>query len=50
MEIKCSGAIPIWMVRALSEEQIYRTSFSKYGTAYRTIIYPNLAKEEAAHA
>ena len=50
MEIKCSGAIPIWMVRALSEEHIYKTSFSKYGTAYRTIIYPNLAKEEAAHA
>ena len=46
MEIKCSGAIPIWMVRALSEEHIYRTSFSKYGTAYRTIIYPKLQKHD----
>lgn len=46
MEIKCSGAIPIWMVRVLSEEHIYRTSFSKYGTAYRTIIYPKLQKHD----
>lgn len=50
MEIKCSGAIPMWMVRTLSRERIYKTSFSKYGTAYRTIIYPNLVKEEAIHA
>lgn len=33
MEIKCSGGIPLWMVRILSEEHIYKTSFSKYGTA-----------------
>lgn len=50
MEIKCSGAIPLWMVRVLSKEHIYKTSFSKYGTAYRTIIYPNLTKEEPIHA
>jgi hypothetical protein len=34
MEIKCSGAIPLWMVDILSKERIYKTSFSKYGTAY----------------
>lgn len=34
MELKCPGAIPIWMTRVLSEERIYKTSFSKYGTAY----------------
>ncbi len=34
MEIKCSGAIPLWMVDILSSERIYKTSFSKYGTAY----------------
>lgn len=42
MEIKCAGAIPMWMVRILSRERIYKTSFSKYGTAYKTIIYPQI--------
>ena len=45
MEIKCPGAIPLWMTHVLTEEHIYKTSFSKYGTAYQTIIYPNLHKE-----
>ena len=34
MELKCPGAIPMWMTKVLSEERIYKTSFSKYGTAY----------------
>ena len=42
MEIKCSGGIPLWMTKILSEEHIYKTSFSKYGTAYQTIIFPQL--------
>ena len=33
MEIKCSGGMPLWMTRILSEQHIYHTSFSKYGTA-----------------
>ena len=49
MEIKCSGGIPLWLTRVLSREKIYKTSFSKYGTAYRTLIFPKL-KEEAIHA
>lgn len=44
MEIKCSGGIPLWMTHVLSEEHIYKTSFSKYGTAYQTIIFPKLKK------
>lgn len=40
MEVKCSGGIPLWMVHALSQEHIYKTSFSKYGTAYQSIIFP----------
>ncbi len=40
MELKCSGGIPLWMVKVLSEERIYKTSFSKYGTAYATLIFP----------
>lgn len=34
MEIKCAGAMPLWLVRALAEHKIYKTSFSKYGKAY----------------
>ena len=40
MEIKCSCGIPLWMTEVLSREKIYKTSFSKYGTAYRTLIFP----------
>lgn len=40
MELKCSGGIPLWMTEALSKGHIYKTSFSKYGTAYKTQIFP----------
>jgi len=49
MEIKCSGGIPLWMTSVLSREKIYKTSFSKYGTAYQTVIFPRL-KEDKIHA
>lgn len=45
MELKCSGGIPLWMTKVLSEEKIYKTSFSKYGAGYRTIIFPKLQQE-----
>ena len=50
MEIKCSGGLPMWMVSVLSDEHIYQTSFSKYGTAYQTMIFPKLIKEAARYA
>lgn len=40
MELKCSGGIPLWMTEALSRGRMYKTSFSKYGTAYQTQIFP----------
>lgn len=40
MEIKCSGGIPLWMTGVLSAERIYKTAFSKYGTAYTKLIFP----------
>ena len=42
MELKCSGGIPLWMVEVLSRERIYKTSFSKYGTAYEKLIFPEI--------
>lgn len=38
MEIKCGGGIPLWMSSVLSKERIYKTSFSKYGKAYLSIL------------
>ena len=44
MEIKCSGGIPLWMTEILSKERIFKTPFSKYGTAYKTLIFPQTHK------
>ena len=41
MELKCGGAIPVWLSRTLDECKIYPSRFSKYGKAYLDI----LAKE-----
>ena len=38
MEIKTPGGIPLWMVEVMSRENIRKTSFSKYGNAYQTIM------------
>ena len=37
LEVKTASAIPLWLVKVLSDNHIYKTSFSKYGTAYRII-------------
>ncbi len=50
MEIKCSGGIPLWMTGVLSRERIYKTSFSKYGTAYQTLIFPPINQEVSEYA
>lgn len=49
MEIKCGGAIPKWLAKALSKNNLFKTSFSKYGNAYTNSIYPKL-KEEIHYA
>ena len=48
MEIKCAGGMPLWMARTLSEEHIFKTSFSKYGTAYQKLIFPKIYQNTAA--
>lgn len=40
MELKLPGVCPLWLSRILSELALYPTSFSKYGTCYRTFILP----------
>ncbi len=43
MEIKTSGGIPLSLVKVLTEERIYKTSFSKYGTAYARMLSKKLS-------
>lgn len=49
MELKVAGGIPLWMTQVLSEQRIFKTSFSKYGTAYQNILL-NLRKGEEKYA
>ncbi len=37
MELKVSGGIPLWLTHFLTQEHLTKTSFSKYGTAYRQL-------------
>ena len=46
MEIKTAAAIPLWLIKVLSENKIYKTSFSKYGTAY-TLMLKNKKQGES---
>ena len=34
MEVKTAAALPLWLTQALTAERIFKTPFSKYGTAY----------------
>lgn len=43
MEVKVDKSVPLWVARMLSEQNAYRTKFSKYGTEYKKFI-----KETAA--
>ena len=49
MEIKTDTAIPIWLSAFLSENKIFKQSFSKYGTAYtRLVLDKNKASKKFA--
>ena len=38
LEVKTAGGMPMWLVRWLNENGIYKRSFSKYGTAYAMML------------
>jgi len=38
MEIKVEGAMPLWLTKALDENNIFPTSFFKYGYCYQNYI------------
>lgn len=39
LELKVSGAVPLWVTDFLTKQRIYKTSFSKYGTAYQKMLF-----------
>ena len=45
MEIKISDHIPLWLARLMTENNVFRHGFSKYGTYYTNTILPERIKE-----
>lgn len=41
MEIKSTGGMPLWLTHILTAERLFKTSYSKYGSAYERLILPN---------
>lgn len=46
MEVKSDYAIPLWFVKKLSQNRVYKRSFSKYGEAYCKELIKKKNKEE----
>ena len=42
LEIKASGAYPLWLAKALTDLSIYPASFSKYGAIYKKELKENI--------
>ncbi len=45
MEVKTGMGIPLWLTEILTREKIYKTSFSKYATAYRQKVVAEMAEK-----
>ncbi|MGI6008877.1 MAG: polyphosphate polymerase domain-containing protein [Methanomethylophilus sp.] len=39
MEIKTGTAVPLWLAHVMSENHIFRAPFSKYGNAYKKLLF-----------
>lgn len=48
MEVKAEKTIPVWLAKMLSEHQMYRTSFSKYGNEYKKMLRNSKTERESA--
>lgn len=49
MEVKAEKTIPVWLSHMLSEHQMYRTSFSKYGNEYKKKLMNGKLARERIH-
>lgn len=50
MEVKVSDGVPDWLIRKLSELQVFKTSFSKYGKAYQNYIKNQIYMNRSVYA
>ncbi|MFI3249482.1 MAG: polyphosphate polymerase domain-containing protein [Eubacteriales bacterium] len=50
LEVKTGEGLPSWLLEFFAQEKIYRSSFSKYGTAYREILLPKSLGGDSAIA
>lgn len=50
LEVKTPTAMPLWLVKFLSSNKIYKTSFSKYGRAYLELMKSKTQEEEKKYA
>ena len=48
LEIKIPGAMPLWLSKALNELNIFPTSYSKYGNAYKLSLHSDHNKKGGA--
>ena len=46
LEIKVQEVMPLWLVSILTQGQIYQTSFSKVGEAYKKEILSNIERKQ----
>lgn len=46
MEVKISGAVPLWFTKIISGLNVYPVSFSKYGTEYKQYVLTNYESEQ----
>ena len=49
MEVKVGDSMPAWLIQALSDLQIYKTSFSKYGKAYTNYIRDQVQNDSSIY-
>ncbi|WP_342480821.1 polyphosphate polymerase domain-containing protein [Paenibacillus sp. FSL L8-0340] len=47
MEVKAEKTIPVWLSKMLSEHQMYRTGFSKYGNEYKKMLRNSKTESES---
>lgn len=47
MEVKINTNMPLWFTKLLSDNAIYRRSFSKYGTEYARMVAASKGEEES---
>ncbi|CAM3548060.1 polyphosphate polymerase domain-containing protein [Marinicrinis lubricantis] len=47
MEVKAEKTVPVWLAKLLSEHQMYRTSFSKYGNEYKKLRANRMMSKES---